>query len=480
MAHPRSASLADRREDRLREKEEEEEEGLLEKKQQRQKKKPEVGKNMHHLFVLLSLSLLFLSIILWVLRDTARLSKEMHDDHASFWVPLEIKDLSQWYSPLDVCLLSAPSFGLFDMGMTFANESVFEGSHLTQQLLPQMYRRHRYRQNKKGNKSLANEKLRANAIISIERNWTWRCRKQFLPTRRTSSPLFCRISNCQFPIASHTYFRKALHPKITSKISRSDLVKRLMRMSIENEGLAFIGDSISKQNIEALACELTKNDESKLSGNMTSFDHIRVIWKNQSIAAFPLNLYYIPFNGIRPSESSNFSTTQHKHHRTSLSDLKKKVEAVRSTHPRGVTLVVSIGSSYYSRMKFRDDIASILDWLDDMGRPSNTSRHRVLFRENAAQHWNHTEHGYQTVDGSTAGEWCTPLQDAHASLDWRNREVASYIHNEGLENIEIIPFRNITAPLFNMHAKSKLSHSLDCTNFCFFPQLWQVVWSYLV
>jgi hypothetical protein len=155
----------------------------------------------------------------------------------------------------------------------------------------------------------------------------------------------------------------------------------------------------------------------------------------------------------------------------------------------------------------RDEIGTILDWLHvvaDSG--SEQVKNRVFFRENAAQHWNTTSYGYQTVDsfaaeaeaqaqaeaGGDGGSGvhssvsCSPVVDAQNSLDWRNREVHTYIHNENLHNIQFIPFRDVTAPLFNMHhatsstVNNNMTASVDCTNFCFFPQLWQIVWTHMV
>lgn len=48
------------------------------------------------------------------------------------------------------------------------------------------------------------------------------------------------------------------------------------------------------------------------------------------------------------------------------------------------------------------------------------------------------------------------------------------IDNEQLENIHIIPFRDITAPLHDMHPDGV--GSKDCTRYCYFPQMWQSVW----
>ncbi|KAJ1392015.1 hypothetical protein B484DRAFT_408580, partial [Ochromonadaceae sp. CCMP2298] len=53
-------------------------------------------------------------------------------------------------------------------------------------------------------------------------------------------------------------------------------------------------------------------------------------------------------------------------------------------------------------------------------------------------------------------------------------DVYHLIENGNHKHVNIIPFREITLPLHNMHPTSS-SHE-DCTHFCFFPQMWQGVW----
>jgi hypothetical protein len=123
---------------------------------------------------------------------------------------------------------------------------------------------------------------------------------------------------------------------------------------------------------------------------------------------------------------------------------------------------------YLSFSSLRDDIGSILDWLNVVGESSDFTKNTVA----------------SLADAVHTGASCVPLEDVQNALDWRNREVHTYIRKENLQNIQIIPFRDVTAPLFNMHAHSLDTESavisVDCSSFCFFPQLWQIVWYYLV
>jgi len=78
-----------------------------------------------------------------------------------------------------------------------------------------------------------------------------------------------------------------------------------------------------------------------------------------------------------------------------------------------------------------------------------------------------------------------------SDFDWRNRDVYHFIENNELKDINMVPFRDITAPLFNMHptwSTTNPSQSAsyphqqqqqDCTHFCYFPQMWQSMWYHL-
>jgi hypothetical protein len=106
--------------------------------------------------------------------------------------------------------------------------------------------------------------------------------------------------------------------------------------------------------------------------------------------------------------------------------------------------------------------------LDEAGKHSV-----VFFRETAAQHWNHTINGY-FENGASLDGTCTPIKDSSPDFDWRNREVQNVIRNEHLGDIDVIPFHDLTAPLYQMHPDG--DESRDCTRFCYFPQMWQTVW----
>lgn len=46
--------------------------------------------------------------------------------------------------------------------------------------------------------------------------------------------------------------------------------------------------------------------------------------------------------------------------------------------------------------------------------------------------------------------------------------------NADYDNIKVLPFRDVTLPLHNMHPSS--DDFEDCTHYCYFPQMWQGLW----
>jgi hypothetical protein len=79
----------------------------------------------------------------------------------------------------------------------------------------------------------------------------------------------------------------------------------------------------------------------------------------------------------------------------------------------GVYVIANIGVFYNSREKFRYDLKTFLDWLNELG---NDPKHKnqVFYRETTAQHWNHTENGYYDTSYRLEQEnngTCVPLAD---------------------------------------------------------------------
>ena len=218
--------------------------------------------------------------------------------------------------------------------------------------------------------------------------------------------------------------------------------------------IVFIGDFISKQNQENLICEIFRKNifgKFEIQGNFdlsmtTNISHLTITWKRNHTF---LDIYYVRMVQLR-------------HY--GIERLRKHMNSIFSNHPN-ILLIANIGGWYTSREKYRLDIEIFLRYLNEIGQTN-----LVFFRETSAQHWNFSSNGYFMEGSNRYQSSCVELEDASSDLDWKNRDVKNIISNDQLDKIHVIPFRDITAPLHNMHA------DFDCSQFCYFPQLWEIVY----
>lgn len=173
------------------------------------------------------LLLFFLSVVLWILSMTARMSKNIHDDHSSFWVSLDDSArLSEWYNDIDVCLLSSP----FTSAPTIADYAQ-DGTRHSGSI------RH--------NKTKTDIQLQRKVLVDLETNWSHRCAKDFR-TARKEVPFFCRISNCNLPLFRRHFHLKELNSKLI-RSPRKSLIYHLYSLAEAEHALVFIGDTVTKQ-----------------------------------------------------------------------------------------------------------------------------------------------------------------------------------------------------------------------------------------
>jgi hypothetical protein len=252
--------------------------------------------------------------------------------------------------------------------------------------------------------------------------------------------------------------------------------------------LIFIGDTISKQNQEALLCELLRTENIDVHGNIYGVYNGKVSnytlkWKNNKNRKVDVYFFHMPHgsnaNAIKSMGEHNHSM----HHllvanaseinamkansslHLDLDEAKDYMRNLTTTYGK-VMIVANIGVWYNSRDRFRKDLQILLEWLNYLGSNKNI----VMFRETTSQHWNNSINGYFSATDDAARGDCAPIEDLSPQHDWRNKVMNSLVESEELKNITIIPFRDITAPLYNMHPYS--SEWKDCTSFCYFPMMW--------
>lgn len=313
----------------------------------------------------LLLFIFLLLLLIWDMKMTSTLSEIIHDDHADRWEPMDSVGLSQWFSPLDLCMLKLDQ------------ENVDIRS---------------YRANNCSN----------------------------LPGEQR---LFCGIGSslgksCLSPLSNRSFFTSRLIGILGDPNNR--ILKQSLRLlAMEKKAVVFIGDVISKQNQEAMVCELMRTDRITFTGSPHSSEdstisEFGIKWKDHphlSLEIIFMHLAHLDgiheirrhrrLNPRTPGNESEARTNLHFHQEAkdnssiysqggpsmTLISASSHVETLLQNYPAGIVVIANIGVWYNSREKYRKELPLFLRWLNNLGE---TNGNIVMFRETAAQHWNHT------------------------------------------------------------------------------------------
>jgi hypothetical protein len=240
---------------------------------------------------------------------------------------------------------------------------------------------------------------------------------------------------------------------VLGNASNAVLRDALRRFAQLQKPIVFVGDGISRQNQEALLCEILRTDKVTLRGKTGSIDgNYTINWKEKNQP--PLDVHYMKLtamydNGAGENDGDNMNAAPHNSYSwlslqtrrlqattgnisaaenvtsavpanatariplsLTLDEIKYRVDDLIRTHANGIVLIANVGVFYNSRELFRTELPDLLGWMDALGREKNST---VYFRETAAQHWNHTASGYFDL-GYIQNEYdngtCTPVLDA--------------------------------------------------------------------
>lgn len=195
----------------------------------------------------------------------------------------------------------------------------------------------------------------------------------------------------------------------------------------------FVGDGISKQNTDALLCEIMRTDLVTLEGTNGPIDaNYTIRWKASKLK---LDVHYMKLTNMydngenevaearrirraRRKAMGNITDLANVSNATkvalsmTLPAIQARVQRIIESHGNGIVLVVNVGVWYNSRELFRTELPDLLSWMNELSAVHNST---VYFRETAAQHWNHTASGYFDKNYAEA-RWdngtCTPVGDA--------------------------------------------------------------------
>ena len=252
----------------------------------------------------------------------------------------------------------------------------------------------------------------------------------------------------------------------------------------ERGAFLIVGDSVQQQFFSALACEMEREGVWEDPNKFTNTDEMRY-------ASFPVknkegeeHVVEVPmkFAPIYHFVNGRWDRVAN----ASMHHLKSNVEDFINGHD-SVTVMINMGLHYvsnpiahFTREDYISQMTGCLLYLNGVASEwaskekiadGKRKKIRILWRETSAQHFP-TSNGYWpgVKYASDMQLKCDPIKDTTPTGDWRNSDVKNIIESNRLENIEVIPFYNITLPLWSSHVNG---HLRDCTHFCWSPFLYQ-------
>jgi hypothetical protein len=138
------------------------------------------------------------------------------------------------------------------------------------------------------------------------------------------------------------------------------------------------------------------------------------------------------------------------------------------------------------------DIQDMLLFFDDLAKTYSDKKFVYLWLEKSSQHFDssfrgdgHIHNGY-FVNNHDPDKLCVPIKDASIESDWRLTVLWNTFKNftfsggssRNSTRLEIIPFRDVSLPLWDMHP-TRVETGPDCTHFCWSPLLYQSVFSHI-
>lgn len=268
---------------------------------------------------------------------------------------------------------------------------------------------------------------------------------------------YCSASD--MPFAERKNFQRSIEG--LDDPSSTPLKEFFAKLSEEKGALLVIGDSVMQQFFSAIACELEREQVWRNPAKFTNTDEVQHVRTSSNGTAVP-----IQFLPIYHFVNGRWDRTPN----AAMKKLQATLEALVE-QKKSVVVMINMGLHYidnpvpnFSRIDYRQQMTTVLSYLHNLALSHTSKNIRIFWRETSAQHFP-TPNGYWpgAKYASVMKLTCRPLQDASAAADWRNREVEQIIAEKKLFMVQVIPFYNITAPLWSVHPSG---HMQDCTHFC--------------
>eukprot|EP00600_Ochromonadales_sp_CCMP1393_P001388 CAMPEP_0174977042 /NCGR_PEP_ID=MMETSP0004_2-20121128/13379_1 /TAXON_ID=420556 /ORGANISM="Ochromonas sp., Strain CCMP1393" /LENGTH=324 /DNA_ID=CAMNT_0016228161 /DNA_START=85 /DNA_END=1059 /DNA_ORIENTATION=+ len=252
--------------------------------------------------------------------------------------------------------------------------------------------------------------------------------------------------------------------------SRHSLRSFFQQLSKENGALLIIGDSVMQQFFSAMACELEREGIWKDPGRFTNTDELQYVRVDKNTSA--VQIKFLP---IYHFVNGRYERIPH----AAMHSLKNTLKLM-TTEFQSLVVICNMGLHYvdnpvsgFSRRDYQLQMTAALTYMNKFALQHPQKNVRIFWRETSAQHFPTTNGYWPGVKYSnTLRLACVPLADPSPAADWRNRDIENIIISNNLFMIRIIPFYNVTIPLWSEHPNG---HLKDCTHFCWSPMLYQSV-----
>ena len=274
-----------------------------------------------------------------------------------------------------------------------------------------------------------------------------------------------------------------------SKHPLTSLVDMFIMLNRTNKALMLIGDSISRQSIEALECILSIEKRSE----MVTIDPpvTKVLW---GATKYTISLSSAETNHEPVTVSILYFAVWNQYGNGAEVMFRKEAKRLLKHNPTtSIIFVFNIGMhEKYEASQHKHVYDILTNGKKEVLSMKNRSN-LVLYRESSAQHYNSTA-GY--FNQKQSEKWktkklplptCVPYEMVKNDInDWRYNGEQSAIKYSRFDYKDIIPFRDLSRHYFDVHSSSPFFKPVqhrngpdrDCTHFIphAAPILYRILW----
>lgn len=330
-------------------------------------------------------------------------------------------------------------------------------------------------------------------------------------------------ATCSPPLTNRPQYMQALVG--FNDPTSTHLLEAMRSINLLNRTLVFFGDTVMRQNYIALLAELRRLDKHIEIDRWASVKKMA----NKTTLPRAVNVFQRPNDDLEGGGATVWISQHHASktrakasavyyiscHRLEQFDKAMALVNTVTSKAKGVVLIANMGLHYNDRSMAFKAMNVVLPALSRFATRAD-KKNTVLWRETTAQHYEFRSQGY--FDHASANgrkeKHCVPhgiikAVDRNDAIDWRNEDVKTILGINQITMLHYIPFYAATTSLFAMHpdkekalpdkyqpgysssngsinAQDKPEQSafsplvsVDCTQFCQTPTLWQPIWTAL-